>query len=190
MKIQKIEIKNYCSLRNLTVYPEDILALVGRNNSGKSNLIKALELFFKAATRLVNDECFYNHKTEAPIEILITFEQLSDWEKKEFKAWMDENKLVVGREVVCTDTDSYTINNLAITKVPEPEWLREDIINGEKTIKWWSKKDELKITGLDFGVELGTTKPGVAKWKEAAEKFQKLVKKTGFDKLIAGEGGK
>ena len=171
MKIQKIQIRNYRSLHNLTIYPKDILALVGRNNSGKSNLIKALELFFKASTRLVNDECFYNYETKIPIEIFITFEQLSDWERKEFKSWMDEDKLVVGREVVCTGTDSYTINNLAITKVPEPEWLREDIINGEKITEWWSKKDKLKINGLDFGVELGTTKPRVGEWKEAAKKF-------------------
>jgi len=171
MKIQKIEIKNYRSLHNLTIYPKDILALVGRNNSGKSNLIKALELFFEGSTRLINDECFYNHKTKEPIEIFITFEQLSDWEKEQFKPWMDEDKLVVGREVVCTGTDSYTINNLAITKVPEPEWLREDIISTEKTTEWWSKKDELKVNGLDFGVELGTSKPGVGKWKEAVKKF-------------------
>ena len=171
MKMRKIEIKNYRSLHNLTVYAEDILALVGRNNSGKSNLIKALELFFEGSTRMVNDECFYNHKPEEPIEIFVTFEQLSDWEREEFKAWMDEDKLVVGREIVCSGADSYTINNLAITKVPEPEWLREDIISGDKITEWWSKKDELKINGLDFGVELGTSKPGVGKWKEAVKKF-------------------
>jgi len=171
MKIRKIEIKNYRSLHNVTIYPEDILALVGRNNSGKSNLIKALELFFEGSIRLVNDECFYNHKTGEPIEILITFEQLSDWERKQFEPWMDEDKLVVGREIVCTGADSYTINNLAITKVPEPEWLREDMITGEKITGWWSKKDELKINGLDFGIELGTSKPAVGEWKEAVKKF-------------------
>jgi len=171
MKIQKIEIKNYRSLQNTTIYPRDILALVGRNNSGKSNLIKALELFFKGAIKLVNAECFCNHKTEEPIEIFVTFEQLGDWERKEFEPWMDEDRLVAGREVVCTGTDSYTINNLAITKVPEPEWLREDVINGERITEWWSKKDELKTNGLDFGVELGASKPGVGKWKEAAKKF-------------------
>jgi len=171
MKIQRIEIKNYRSLQNLDIYPKDILALVGRNNSGKSNLIRALELFFEGTTRLVNDECFYNHKTEKPIEIFIIFEQLSDWEKEQFEPWMDEDKLIVGREIVCTGADSYTINNLAITKAPEPEWLREDMISGEKITEWWSKKDELKTSGLDFGVELGTSKPGVGKWKEAVKKF-------------------
>lgn len=175
MKIQKIEIKNYRSLHNLTICPEDILALVGRNNSGKSNVIKALELFFEGSTRLINDECFYNYKPgepiKEPIEIFIVFKQLSDWEREKFKPWMDGDKLVVGRQVVCTGTDSYTISNLAITKVPEPQWLRENMITSEKITEWWSKKDELKINGLDFGAKLGTSKPGVVKWKEAAKEF-------------------
>jgi putative ATP-dependent endonuclease of OLD family len=173
MKIQRIEIKNYRSLNDLTVYPGDILALVGRNNSGKSNIIKALELFFEGSVRLTSDECFYNHKTEDPIEISITFEQLSDWERTQFEPWMmDEDKLVVGREIVCTGAESpYTINTLATIRVPEPEWLREDVIDGEKIGEWWAKKDELRINGLDFGVELGTAKPTVAKWREAAKKF-------------------
>ena len=171
MKIQKIEVRNYRSLHNITIYPKDILALVGRNNSGKSNVIRALELFFESTIRLVNDECFFDHKTDKSIEIFVAFEQLSDWEREQFKPWMDGDKLVVGREVVCTGTDSYTINNIAITKVPEPEWLQEDEISGQKIAEWWSKKDELKVNDLDFGVELGTSKPGVGKWKEAVKKF-------------------
>jgi predicted ATP-dependent endonuclease of OLD family len=171
MKIQKIEIKNFRSLRDVVIYPKDILALVGRNNSGKSNVIKALELFFESTTRLVNSECFHNHEIGNPIEILVTFNRLSDWEREKFEPWLDMDKLVVGREIVCKGGDSYEINHLAIIRVPEPEWLREDIVNGEKITEWWSKKDDLKINSLDFGAELGTSKPSVGNWKEAINNF-------------------
>jgi putative ATP-dependent endonuclease of OLD family len=170
MKIQKIEIRNFRSLHNVTIYPKDILALVGRNSSGKSNVLKALELFFEGTTGLVNDECFYNHKTDEPIEIFVVFQQLSDWEIEKFKHWMTDDKLAVGKKIACTG-ESYTINNVAITKVPEHEWLREDEINGEKIIEWWAKKDELKIGSLDFGTKLGTSKPKVAEWKVFAKEF-------------------
>jgi heterodisulfide reductase subunit C len=48
--------------------------------------------------------------------------------------------------------------------------------------------DEYKEKRKKFG--LPDVPPTVLENKEAAEKFQKLVKKTGFDKLVAGEGGK
>ncbi len=198
MKIQKIEIRNYRSLRDVTIYPKDILALVGRNNSGKSNVIRALELFFEGSIRLINDECFYNH-TKEPIEIFVTFKELSGWEKEKFGPWMDDDQLVVGRKVVCTDTEPpYVIKNLAIKKVPEPEWLQDDVISGEKITEWWSKKNELKINGLDFVAELGTSKPKVGEWKEAVKKFldekhdeipwieKNLENPTGYSNVLKG----
>ena len=170
MKIQKIEIKNYRSLRDVTIYPKDILALVGRNNSGKSNVLKALQLFFEGSITHVNNECFYNHNDE-PIEIFITFEQLSEWEIEKFNSWMDENKLILGRKIVCTDNNSYSIDTIAIIKTPEPEWLREDIISGNKITEWWSNRDELNIGSLDFGSVLGTSKPNVTEWKQKVNIF-------------------
>lgn len=84
---------------------------------------------------------------------------------------MDEDKLVVGREIVCMGEDYYKINSWAIIKVAEPEWLREDIINANQIDEWWSKKEELKINNLDFTTKLGTRKLGVGKWKEITKKF-------------------
>lgn len=171
MKICEIHIKNYCSLHDITVYPKDILALVGRNSSGKSNLLKALEVFFEGSTKLIDDECFYNNKSDNPIEIFIAFEKLSDWEKQNFKPWMNEDKLIVGKKISCTSIGSYEITNLAVTKVPAVEWLQEDMINGKKISEWWAKKNELKIGKLDFEVKLGSSKPGVDEWKEIAKNF-------------------
>lgn len=171
MKMREIKIRNFRSLRRVSIHPKDIMALVGRNNSGKSNVLKAIELFFEGSTRLLDNECFYDHKTKQPIEIFITFEELSDWEVEKFKPWMYEDKLIVGREIVCVDSESFIINNLAITKVPETEWLQEELINSEMITDWWARRNELKINGLDFGTELGTSRPTVGKWKEAAKVF-------------------
>lgn len=173
MKMRKIEIRNYRSLQDVVIYPKDVLALVGRNNSGKSNVLKALEFFFEAKTDLVDDECFHSHDTTKPIEITITFEQLSDWEKEKFGPWMNGNSLVVGREICCKGEGSYEVNTLAMIKIPEPEWLQKDVISGENIAVWWAKKDDLKVNGLDFRQELGTSKPTVGQWKEAANKFRK-----------------
>jgi heterodisulfide reductase subunit C len=48
--------------------------------------------------------------------------------------------------------------------------------------------DEYKEVRKKFG--LPDIPPTVLENKDAAEKFQKLVKKTGFDKLLSGEGDK
>lgn len=135
MKIFKIEILNYRSLKEVTIFPKNLLALIGRNNSGKSNVLKALQLFFDGGVKLVNEEVFYNHNIENPISITITFEDLSEWEKKQFAPWLEEERLIVGRKYSCSGTDTYTVTTLAIKSVPDVEWLVEDNINGENIKK-------------------------------------------------------
>jgi len=48
MKITQIEIQNFKSIYQRLVIPDigDLLILTGKNNSGKSNILKALDLFF------------------------------------------------------------------------------------------------------------------------------------------------
>ena len=82
LKIAKIEIKNYRSLEKVTIYPKSMLALIGGNNTGKSSILKALQLFFDPSTTAINEECFYGKKTDNPIEIFLTFQQLTSCEKK------------------------------------------------------------------------------------------------------------
>lgn len=173
MKIENIIIKNYRSLKNIEINPRNILALVGQNNSGKSNILKALQLFFESSTKYVDDECFYDHKTSNPIKILISFSNLTPWEIEQFKPWMNDKKLIIEKEVVKQGEGSYTFNNYAILKVPKIEWLQKNKINGKSITKWWKDKEELKFNGLNFLDYVGTTKPNVGDWKEAAKNFIK-----------------
>ena len=171
MKITRLEIRNYRSIRELMLAPESLCALVGRNNSGKSNVLHALQLFFDASTRGLSADCYCGHDTSKPIEIFVTFNDLSDWEREQFGAWLDEESLTVGRRITFSGGDTYSIASIARVQRPEPDWLREDCITGDAIKTWWADRASLSVQGLDFGALLGTKKPTVAQWTEAASAF-------------------
>lgn len=50
VSIQKIEIFNFRSIRSLVLRPSSLAVLVGCNDSGKSNVLRALNLFFNGET--------------------------------------------------------------------------------------------------------------------------------------------
>ena len=62
MYISNITIQNYRGFSNLSVdFREGINILVGQNNSGKSNLLRALALFFDSkARKQLSTNDFYN----------------------------------------------------------------------------------------------------------------------------------
>ena len=50
LKIRYINIRNFRSIKNLSFSPGRLAVLVGRNDSGKSNVLRALNLFFNDRT--------------------------------------------------------------------------------------------------------------------------------------------
>ena len=84
MKIVKIQISNFRSLEDVTLYPSNVLSIVGRNNTGKSNILQALQLFFSGSVKSVTAESFFNEQIDKPIEVWIKFSNLSEWEKEQF----------------------------------------------------------------------------------------------------------
>lgn len=170
MKIEKIEIKNFRSLQDVTIEPNNVLALVGQNNSGKSNVLKALELFFKASKPKVTKDLFYMRDENLKIVITLTFKDLTPWEKEKFSAWMCDDKLIVSRELTLAD-DSPNIDTYAFINLPKFEWLQDAKITTVNIAEWWKNKDKLVIGDLDFSSELGSSKPSVGQWKIIAAEF-------------------
>lgn len=56
LKISRLMIKNYTNLRDIDIYLNGTVALIGENNSGKSNLLRAVTLPF------LTDETGYSGK--------------------------------------------------------------------------------------------------------------------------------
>jgi putative ATP-dependent endonuclease of the OLD family len=171
MKIVKIQISNFRSLEDVTLYPSNVLSIVGRNNTGKSNILQALQLFFSGSVKSVTAESFFNEQIDKPIEVWIKFSNLSEWEKEQFDAWIDEDGLTVGRRISVEGEDNYSLISLAKIKVPTVDWLNQDKITGENIKSWWENRDNLRVNNLNFGELLGDKRPTVGSWKELATSF-------------------
>lgn len=50
LHITKVDVRNFRSVRNLSLSPGELAVLVGKNDSGKSNVLRALNLFFNGRT--------------------------------------------------------------------------------------------------------------------------------------------
>ncbi|PJE33749.1 recombination protein F [Pseudooceanicola marinus] len=55
LHITKIDVRNFRSVRNLSLSPGKLAVLVGQNDSGKSNVLRALNLFFNGRTMPTDD---------------------------------------------------------------------------------------------------------------------------------------
>jgi|GEM_PF-923591 len=79
MKIKKVHIRNYGSLKDVSFEGADFLVFIGPNSSGKSLIFEALMRFFNefnpiGGTSTVNDLLWFKRDTSNPIEFEITIE--------------------------------------------------------------------------------------------------------------------
>lgn len=92
MKIKSIQISNYKSLgdeRNVLLLEDNITALIGKNDSGKSNILEALGNI--SFTHYINDEFFSKKNRYTNKSIVITLElKLTEKECKKF--FIDDEK--------------------------------------------------------------------------------------------------
>lgn len=96
MIIKAVLVQNFRSILDETLYCEELTALVGRNGTGKSSFLRAIELFYA-----VNPRCsiadFHAEDASQPIEITITFIDLSPEETERFSSYLENGELTVVR---------------------------------------------------------------------------------------------
>ncbi len=110
MKIESVRIKNLRAFSDVTIPFNNYTCLVGPNGSGKSTILCALNIFFRetanASTNLsrLDREDFHKKNTTTPIEITLTFTDLSAEAKAEFSNYCRHDKLVVSAVAVFDDS--------------------------------------------------------------------------------------
>jgi putative ATP-dependent endonuclease of the OLD family len=106
MKLIELSIKNYKSIKSINkciISPFQIL--IGENNSGKSNVLNAIEIFLSAGSGGVKVEDFYSTSDE--INIKIKFKVISSSLKKAWQPYMIGDELILEKHIfIEKDLDS------------------------------------------------------------------------------------
>ena len=96
MLIEEVRVKNFRSILEESLPCDSLIALVGRNGSGKSSFLKAVELFYDPTASVTSDD-FYAEDVAQNIEIAVTYSELSAEAKDLFSAYIDNDNLTVVR---------------------------------------------------------------------------------------------
>jgi len=98
MKLAKAHIKNFRSIKEVEIEFDNLTRLIGANGSGKSTVLKAIELFYTHGTPNIAIEDFYNRQVNEEIEITLTFTNFTDTERTMFaKRISQEGEMAVSR---------------------------------------------------------------------------------------------
>lgn len=96
MLIKSIQVKNFRCIEEATLETDVLTVLVGRNGAGKSTFLKAFDLFY-LPNAYYTEEDFFNKNTSNPIEITVTFCELTEQERELFKSLIDGDTLTVSK---------------------------------------------------------------------------------------------
>ena len=158
MKFSRIQIKNFRCVEKIGVFPRDYTSLIGPNNSGKSAVLRAVEVLFNQETPEL-DEWRKGHEAE-PIEIEADFDCIEDWERNKpgISSLVYNNKIQLRMMV-------HGVDESAGRKKPElifESYRPEETIEGwaqsakDKPFRAWKRVKELceNKTNLDHAPSL------------------------------------
>jgi predicted ATP-dependent endonuclease of OLD family len=108
MRIKAIRIENFRAIAECQLRVDAVTALLGENNSGKSAILRAVELFFSSAPK-VQKEDFHAYNVDEPIKISIEFGDLCPKELEEFGSKVIDEKVVITRSFPLLESPTYFI---------------------------------------------------------------------------------
>ncbi|MDP8225201.1 MAG: ATP-dependent endonuclease [Candidatus Lernaella stagnicola] len=105
MKIQKIEIKHFRSIRKLEFQCGPVVVLLGPNNHGKSNILSALEFALTPSVKPAQEDFFQFRGDDDSLWVELTFCDLTEQEKRTFQIYILEDGTLRFRKTATLSDD-------------------------------------------------------------------------------------
>jgi len=190
MKLIKIEIKNYRGVKDKqTINISDFIAIVGKNDSGKSIILHAIASFLDNNEFIISEDDFnFYRESDSPIEITCYFED--DDLRHKLSEFIKENRkkdIGVEEEIESIIQNG---NQMVVKKIwykpdkkPSECKLRINDFEEEKYRNLTQKGDkELNKILNDLGIEIPPDHPGRNSKLEKAKFIKKYLQDNNYKK--------
>lgn len=188
MRLAQIRIQNFRSFDDETINLDPYTCLVGPNGTGKSTILTALNVFFRNASSAASSvsnlckEDFHHQDTSRPARITLTFNDLSQEAKEDFKHYCRQDKLVVFSQAKWADSEGG-----AEVKQHGSRLVMQEFAPFFKASKEEAKVAELRVAYQKIRERWGelpevTTKPDMTdalrKYEESHPELCELIEET------------
>jgi len=160
MLIEKIEVKNFRSIREEHIDFDNLTALLGRNGAGKSSFLYAIETFYDIAAPITKED-FFAKDIGAVIEIRVTYHLLRSEEEKEFKSYIKDGKLIVTKRIRFENDRIVQRYYAAASQIPKFAEIRSLPSKREKVAAWNELVDNKELPDM----------PGKVRGSDEAERL-------------------
>lgn len=125
MRIRELTIHNFRSIRDLEMRCQASTVLIGPNNSGKSNVLDALDFFLSSGAKAVPEDFFaFRDAGDEDLWIEVTFSDLTEQEKSTFGKYVRADGSIRVRKSAGADGPPYR----GYIQQPDPPWLRPEAV--------------------------------------------------------------
>lgn len=136
MKIKRLKIHNWRSIKDVDIVFDDLMVFIGQNNHGKSNVLSALLFFFGLINCTELD--FNNGENEVFVEV--TFANLDSHDQAQFGKYVTASGTMTVRKLILKG-DSFEYHGYC--EIPMDDWLKEDKLSE------YSSRDAIGQTPLN-----------------------------------------
>jgi hypothetical protein len=98
MIIERVEVENFRALRSIDTSCDNLTVFLGRNGTGKSSLLYAIDAFYDVGAQFTPYD-YFDKDTGTEIRIRITYGALRPDEVVEFKSQLKDGKLIVTKVI-------------------------------------------------------------------------------------------
>ena len=164
MIIENVQVKNFRSILNESLPCDSLTALVGRNGSGKSSFLSALELFYNQTARVTSED-FYDEDVTQDIEIIVTYSNLNAEAKGLFSPYLNNDRLAVAR--VFSDPQSGKSGTYHGMRLQNPDFtdIRTTAGAMPKRHKYNEIRDTKNYALLPSATSVETVLQAMAEWE-------------------------